>query len=109
MVGALLGLSVLLLRQVGIKEVSQEALHPGGLRVPSRIQSQAQDPRWVEVIGPGLGRVETLDGAGQPDESLETLNVSAAVVHQLVFGDGSAAAGRRVCRSQNTCRKARRR
>lgn len=37
--------------------------------------------------------MEALDGAGQPDESLETLDVSAAVVHQLVFGHSSAAAG----------------
>lgn len=37
--------------------------------------------------------METLDGAGQPDEPLEALDVSAAVVHQLVFAHGSATAG----------------
>lgn len=96
----LLGLSVWQLSHVRIKEVSQEALHPCGLRAPStgdqlRIQSQVEGSR------PGLGGVETLDGAGQPDESLETLNVSAAIVHQLMFGHGSATAGEeragRVC------------
>lgn len=39
--------------------------------------------------------METLDGTGQPDESFETLDVSAAVVHQLVFSHSSATAGRK--------------
>lgn len=39
-----------------------------------------------------MGSVETLDGAGQPDEPLETLDVSTAVVHQLVFSHSSATA-----------------
>lgn len=37
--------------------------------------------------------MEALDGAGQPDEPLEALDVSAAVVHQLVFRNRTAAAG----------------
>lgn len=90
-----LGLSVWLLSQVGIKEVSQEALHPGGLGAHSSrdqrwIQRQVQDLCGAVRSRPSLGGVETLDGAGQPDESLETLDVSAAVVHQLVFGHSSA-------------------
>lgn len=96
----MLGLSVWLLSQVRIKQVSQEALHPGGLGA-----SRSRDQRWVQsqvqdLCGvvrssrPGLGRVETLHGAGQPDQSLEALDVSAAVVHQLVFGHSSATVGR---------------
>lgn len=95
-ISVLLGLSVW---QVGIQEVSQEALHPGGLGASSSrdqrwIQSQVQDLCGVESSRPSLGSVETLDGAGQPDESLQTLDVSAAVVHQLVLGHRSTAAGR---------------
>lgn len=104
----MLGLPVWQLSQVGIKEVSQEALHPGGLGVPSRrdqrwIHSQVQDLCGVESSRPSLGSVETLDGARQPDESLETLNVSAAVVHQLVFSHRTATAGRWRSEQERIC------
>lgn len=95
-----LGLPVWQLSDVRIKEVSQEARHPGGLGAPSRrgrrrIQVLLQHLCGVERGGAGLGRVETLHGAGQPDESLEALDVAAAVVHQLVLAHSSAAARRR--------------
>lgn len=98
-ISAMLGLSVWQLSQVGIKEVSQEALHPdrlGGLssRDQRWIQSQVQDLCGDKRCGATLGCVETLDGTGQPDESFETLDVSAAVVHQLVLSHSSATAGR---------------
>jgi len=86
-----LGLSVLLLSQGGMKEVSQEAVHPAGLVPSSGDQRCVQGLRRVELGGPGVGAMEPLHGAGQPDESLEALDVSAAVVHQLVFGHSSAA------------------
>lgn len=96
----MLGLSVWQLKQVGIKEVFQEALHPAGLGDPSSrdqcwIKSPVHDLCGVESSTPSLGSVETLDGAGQPDESLETLDVLATVVHQLVFSHSSATAGRK--------------
>lgn len=95
----MLRLSVWQLSQVWIKEVSQKALHPGGLGASSSrdqrwIQSQVQGLCGVESGRASLGSVETLDGAGQPDESLETLDGSAAVVHQLVFSHSSATGGR---------------
>lgn len=91
----MLGISVWQLSQVRIKEVSQEALHPGGLGASSRrdqrrIENQVQGLCGAESGRASLGGVETLDGAGQPDESLETLDGSAAVVHQLVFSHSSA-------------------
>lgn len=90
-----LGLSVCQLCLVGTKEVSQEAPDAGGLGAPGsrdqrRIQSQVQDLFWVENSGAGLRCVETLDGAGQPNEPLEALDVSTTVVHQLVFSHSSA-------------------
>lgn len=96
----MLGLSVRQLSHVRVKEVSEDALHPAGLEAPGsrdqrRIESQIQNLCGVESSGAGLGRVEPLDGAGQPDESLQTLNVFAAVVHQLVFSHSSTAAGRK--------------
>lgn len=42
-----------------------------------------------------MGSVETFDGAGQPDESPETLDVTAAIMHQLVFSYRAATAGKR--------------
>ena len=98
---AALGLCVGQLSQVGVvKEVPQEALHPGGLgprsiRDQRRVQTQVQVLSWAEGGGAGLGGVEPLDGARQPDEPLQTLDVSAAVVQQLVFAHSSAAARRR--------------
>lgn len=94
-ISAMSRLSVRQLSQVGVKEISQEALHPdwlGGLS--SWIQSQVQDLCGVKCSGASLGSVETLDGAGQPDEPFETLDVSAPVVHQLVLSHSSATAGR---------------
>ncbi len=41
-VSVMLGLSVWQLSQVGIKEVSQEALYPGGLGAPS-----SRDQSWI--------------------------------------------------------------
>lgn len=95
-----LRLSVWQLSQVGTKEVSQEGLHSGGLgasgcRAQRRVQGQVQHLVGAEGGGASLGGVETLDGAREPDESFETLDVSAAVVHQLVFGHSSATAGRK--------------
>ena len=94
----MLGLPVWLLSQVRVKEVSQEALNPGGLWAPGPrhqrwIQSHVQGLCGVESRA-GLRSVETLDGAGQPDEPLETLDASATVVHQLVLAHSSTAAGR---------------
>lgn len=65
---------------------------PGG-RDQRRVEGQAQALGGFEGRGAGLGRVETLHGAGQPDQPLQALDVSAAVVHQLVLRHGSAAAG----------------
>lgn len=105
----MLRLSVRQLIHVGVKEVSEDALHPAGLEAPDSgdqrwIESQVQDLCGVESNRAGLGRVEPLDGAGQPDESLQTLDVFAAVVHQLVFSHSSTAAGRKrgnVCQPQS--------
>lgn len=95
----MLGLSVWQLSQVGIKEVSQQALHAdrlGGLssRDQCWIQSQVQDLCGDKRRGASLSCVEALDGAGQPDESFETLDVTATVVHQLVLSHSSAPAGK---------------
>ncbi len=90
------GLSVWQLSHVGIKEVSQEALHVAPRRRDHHwIQSQFQGLGGPEGSRSSVGGVETLDGAGKPDESFETLDVSAAVVHELVFGHSSTTAGRR--------------
>lgn len=94
----IVGLSIRHLNHVGIKEVSEEVLHPAALRAPSgrdqrRSQSQVEAPAGFQGCGARLCRVQALHGAGQPDEPLEALDVSAAVVHQLVFRHGAAAAG----------------
>lgn len=94
-----LGLSVAEPVHVGKKEVSQERLHPITLAVLSSrdqcwIQVQVQNSRRVVVSGACLGSVETFDGTGQPDEPLQALDVSTAVVQQLVFRDRSAAVRR---------------
>lgn len=98
-ISVMLGLSVGQLSQIWIKEVSQEALCPCGLGAPSsrdqsRTQSQVQGFCGIESSRTCLGSVETLDGTGQPDESFETLDASAAVMHQLVFAHSSATARR---------------
>lgn len=91
------------LNEVWIKEVSQQTLHPAGLGTPSSrdqcwVEGQVHGLCGTECSRASLGSVETLDGAGQPDESLETLDVSTPVVHQLVFSHSSATAGRRESR-----------
>lgn len=98
-ISAMSGLSVWQLSQVGTKEVSQQALYAdrlGGFssRDQRWIQSQVQDLCGDKCSGASLGCVKTLDGTGQPDESFETLDVPAAVVHQLVLGHSSTTAGR---------------
>lgn len=84
--------------QVRVKEVSQDVLDLSRLGAPCsrgqhRIQSRLQDLCGAESSRAGLCGVEPFNGAGEPDEPLQTLDVSATVVHQLVFGHGPAAAG----------------
>lgn len=90
------GLRVGELRQVGVEEILEETPDgrlgrgaPGG-----GAEGQVQHLGGVESRGgAGLGGVEALHGAGQPDEPLQALDVAAAVVHQLVLGHRPAAAG----------------
>lgn len=89
------GLWVCQLSQVGVKEVPQETLHRRlGRGAQGRIHGKVQHLRGVQGCRACLGGVEAFDGAGQPDQSLQALDVAAAVVHQLVLGHRSAAAGR---------------
>lgn len=85
--------------QMGVKEVSQDVLDLCGLGAPCsrdqhRIQGRVQDLGGAESSRAGLCSVKTFDGTGEPDESLQTLDVSPTVMHQLVFGHSPAAAGR---------------
>lgn len=85
--------------QVRVKEVSQDVLDLCRLGAPNsrdqhRIQGRVQDLCGVESSRAGLCSVESFDGTGEPDESLQTLDVSTTVVHQLVLGHSPAAAGR---------------
>lgn len=82
------------LSQVGIEEAPQEALDGRLGRAQGGIRGQARYLRRAQSGRAALRRVETFDGAGQPEESLQTLDVAAAVVHQLVFGHRPAAAVR---------------
>ena len=89
--GSSSGVRVCQQSHVGAEEVSEETLDGrlGG------IVGQAQHLGGAGGRRARLSRVETLHGAGQPDQPLQTLDVAPAVVHELVLGHRSAAAARK--------------
>lgn len=82
------------LSQVGIEEAPQESLDGWLGRAQGGIHGEVRHLHRVQSGRAALRRVETFDGAGQPEESLQTLDVAATVVHQLMFSHRTAAAVR---------------
>lgn len=79
------------LSQVGIEEAPQETVDGRLGRAQGGIHGEVRHLHWVQSGRAALRRVETFNGAGQPEESLKTLDVAATVVHQLVFSHRPAA------------------
>lgn len=82
------------LSQVGIEEAPQKTLDGRLGRAQGGIHGEVRHLHRVQSGRAALRRVESFNGAGQPEESLQTLDVAATVVHQLVFGNRPAAAVR---------------
>lgn len=95
----ILWLSLWQWRQVGLKKASEQvvvpAVHFSGLGAFSPggegPRTQVAGLRRAEWSRAVLCGVEALHGAGEPDESLETLNTATAVVQELVLRHRPAA------------------